>query len=120
MKRTKATRLKDKGVEDAPGAAGEDDQGRRIFMNRILIIAAMMFALATLSQPAFAYVGPGAGLSLLGALWGLLLALLAAVGFIVGWPVRRWLARRRKANEAAAPRTAPVVQSEPSRPAQSR
>jgi hypothetical protein len=81
----------------------------------------MILAVATLSQPAFAYVGPGAGLSLLGALWGLLLALLAAVGFVVGWPVRRWLARRRKANEAlAAPRTAPVVQSEPSRPTQSR
>jgi Na+-driven multidrug efflux pump len=50
--------------------------------------------------PAAAYVGPGPGLSLLGALWALLATLLTAVAFIVLWPLRR--RRRRKAAAAAA------------------
>jgi len=46
-----------------------------------------------LSEAALAYVGPGAGLSLLGALWGLLLAIGTALAFVIVWPLRR--ARRR-------------------------
>jgi hypothetical protein len=57
-------------------------------------IASLMFAV-----PAFAYVGPGAGLSMLGALWGLLLAVVAALGFVILWPLRRY--RRRRAQERA-------------------
>lgn len=45
--------------------------------------------------PALAYVGPGAGLSLIGAFWGLLLAVFAALAFVVAWPLRRLLKRRR-------------------------
>lgn len=55
--------------------------------------------------PAAAYVGPGPGLSLLGALWALLATLLTAVAFIVLWPLRR--RRRRKAAAAAAARHEP-------------
>ena len=57
-------------------------------------------ALATLlavggALPAAAYVGPGAGLSLLGAFWGLLLAVAAALGFVILWPLRRLFRRGR-------------------------
>jgi hypothetical protein len=45
--------------------------------------------------PAFAYIGPGAGLSLLGAFWGLLLAVGAALGFVILWPLRRMFKRDR-------------------------
>lgn len=54
--------------------------------------------------PAHAYVGPGAGLSLLGALWGLVVAVGAALGFVLLWPLRRALRRRRA---TAAPGTPP-------------
>jgi hypothetical protein len=58
-----------------------------------------------LMNTAAAYVGPGAGLSLLGALWGLLAAVLAAVTFIVAWPFRKMLvARRARATEGSAGR----------------
>lgn len=58
--------------------------------------------------PAHAYVGPGAGLSLLGALWGLVVAVAAAVGFVLLWPLRRAMRRRRTA--ASAQPTAPDAQ----------
>ncbi|WP_020399449.1 NfeD family protein [Kordiimonas gwangyangensis] len=62
----------------------------------------LLAAVATLgiTASAQAYVGPGAGLSLLGALWALLVAIFAAVGFILAWPMRKWL-RKRKAQRAA-------------------
>ncbi|WP_299391032.1 hypothetical protein [Pelagibius sp.] len=48
------------------------------------------------TAPALAYIGPGAGLSLLGALWGVLVAVLAALLFLLFWPLRRLLRRRRQ------------------------
>jgi hypothetical protein len=44
----------------------------------------------------FGYIGPGAGLGLLGALVGLLLAVFSALGFIVLWPLRALLRKRRQ------------------------
>lgn len=51
------------------------------------------------ATPALAYIGPGAGLSLLGALWGVLAAVLASLLFLLIWPLRRLL-RRRHGNVA--------------------
>lgn len=58
--------------------------------------AVAAIAAGLLPTAAFAYVGPGAGLSLLGALWALLVAVGLAVAFVVAWPVRRMLRRRRQ------------------------
>jgi membrane protein implicated in regulation of membrane protease activity len=65
------------------------------------ILATISLALVFVASgilPAAAYVGPGAGLSLLGAFWGLLLAVVAALGFVIFWPLRR-LFRRGRAKE---------------------
>lgn len=68
-------------------------------------LKAAAFALAaTLPATAFAYVGPGAGLSLLGALWALVAALGMALLFVVAWPLRRMLRRRRAAGGASSDR----------------
>jgi membrane protein implicated in regulation of membrane protease activity len=50
---------------------------------------------------AYAYVGPGAGLSLLGALWALIVAVAAALAFLFVWPIRRMRRRKREAKELA-------------------
>jgi len=74
-------------------------------MKHPLACAAAALAV-TISSPAFAYVGPGAGLSLLGALWALLLAVGAALLFLVAWPLRRMRRRRREQATATGPESA--------------
>lgn len=64
------------------------------------------------SAPAAAYVGPGAGLSLLGSLLWLLLAILTAIGIILYWPIRvliRWIrgAWPARTTRTRAPRATP-------------
>jgi membrane protein implicated in regulation of membrane protease activity len=65
-------------------------------MKQITAFAAFALALS-LPTAALAYVGPGAGLSLLGALWALVAAIATALLFVVAWPVRKMLRRRRAA-----------------------
>lgn len=64
---------------------------------RVAQLAPVALALAVVAVPAQAYVGPGAGLSLLSALWALVAAIFAAVAFIVMWPVRKMLKQRKAA-----------------------
>jgi len=54
------------------------------------------------ATPAAAYVGPGAGLSLLSALWGVVVAVGAAAGFVILWPFRHLLRKRRVGGGATA------------------
>ncbi|WP_348672279.1 hypothetical protein [uncultured Abyssibacter sp.] len=68
--------------------------------HRSLQVALAMLACIAPMAAAQAYVGPGAGLSLLGALWGLIAALGAAVLFVLLWPIRRARRRRRLAAQA--------------------
>jgi uncharacterized membrane protein len=79
-------------------------------VNVLLIwVAVAIVALGT-AAPALAYVGPGAGLSLVGAFWGLLVAIFAAFAFVILWPIRRMFRRRRQAG-AMPPRTAEAGES---------
>jgi membrane protein implicated in regulation of membrane protease activity len=63
-------------------------------MKFLAVLAAAVLTLSAL--PALAYVGPGAGLSLLGAFWGLLIAVLAALAFVVLYPIRRLMRARKR------------------------
>lgn len=54
------------------------------------------------SQDAFAYIGPGAGLSMLGAFWGLVVAVLAALSFLLLWPIRKAFRKNTATTEADA------------------
>lgn len=63
---------------------------------RTFILALTIFALAA---PAHAYVGPGAGVSLIGAAVGLIFAVVLALGVIVLWPLRRFMKHRKAARQ---------------------
>lgn len=49
--------------------------------------------------PVAAYVGPGAGITLIGAFIGLFSALAAAVFAVIAWPLRKFMAARRAKDE---------------------
>ena len=71
----------------------------------LLAALALLAAQAVAAGPAQAYIGPGAGITMLGALWGVVVALALAFGAVLFWPVRALLRRRKRpaATEAAMP-----------------
>lgn len=72
------------------------------------IIAILVLALA--AGPVNAYIGPGAGISVLGSLLGILATILVAIGAILFWPVRKLL-KRRKAAATATSNSAETTES---------
>lgn len=66
--------------------------------NLYLFAFALIFALG-LGQDAYAYIGPGAGLSMLGAFWGLVVAVLAALSFLLLWPIRKMFKKKNAGAE---------------------
>lgn len=52
-----------------------------------------------ISSPAIAYIGPGAGISVLGSLLGIIVTIVVAIGAIVMWPLRKLL-KKKRANAA--------------------
>jgi hypothetical protein len=77
---------------------------------------ALLAFVASGALPAAAYVGPGAGLSLLGAFWGLLLAVVAALGFVILWPLRRMFRRDRSREPERAAVGRPAGEAVPAGP----
>ena len=65
-------------------------------MFRIIAVVLLM----AIAAPLQAYIGPGAGISVLGSLLGILATILIAIGAILFWPVRK-LMKRRKAGTSA-------------------
>src|SRR6476620_11144059 len=48
------------------------------------------------AAPAQAYIGPGAGITMLGALWGVVVAVALAIGAVLFWPIRLLMRKFRK------------------------
>jgi hypothetical protein len=72
-------------------------------MRKLLPITGLLAILFVLSaQPAEAYIGPGAGITMLGALWGVIVAVALALGAVLFWPIRIMLRKRRKPAAPAA------------------
>ena len=64
-------------------------------MLRIIVLL-----LLTLSaSPATAYIGPGAGISVLGSLLGILATIFVAIGVILFWPIKKLMKRRKAKKE---------------------
>ena len=76
-------------------------------MLRLITLAAALL----LSTPALAYIGPGAGISVLGSLLGILATIVVAIGAIIMWPLRKLLKKRKQA-AAEAENTQSATESE--------
>ena len=59
-----------------------------------------MFLLMATVSPAVAYIGPGAGISVLGSLLGILTTIVVAIGAIIFWPLRKYMKRRKVRRES--------------------
>ena len=64
-------------------------------------LGAGLLVLVLVPAYALAYVGPGAGLGMLGALFAVLVAVLATVVGLVLWPLRMLLRHRKAKAETA-------------------
>jgi membrane protein implicated in regulation of membrane protease activity len=62
-----------------------------------------LLLLALIASPAAAYVGPGAGISVLGSLLGILATIFVAIGAILFWPIRKMMKRRKARKETEVP-----------------
>ena len=69
-------------------------------------------SLTLFAGTAAAYVGPGAGITVIGALWGLIAGVVMAVGVILFWPIRMLLRKRKANKEALAEGSAEASDSE--------
>ena len=58
--------------------------------------AAPLILCSITAPTAHAYVGPGAGLTMLGALWAVIVAIVFLLGGLVLWPLRALRRRTRK------------------------
>ena len=79
-------------------------------MRKTSLLAASLVCLAALAAatPAHAYIGPGAGITMLGALWGVVVAVALALGAVLFWPIRVLLRRTRR-RPSAAPAVTPTT-----------
>jgi heme A synthase len=66
-----------------------------------LLLPALLL-LVSLAGSAMAYIGPGAGISVLGSLLGILTTILVAIAAIIFWPLRKFM-KRRKARRNSLP-----------------
>lgn len=64
---------------------------------RLILAFLFLFSLSSFAQ---AYIGPGAGITFIGALIGLVVAVFSAIGFIIFWPIRRAM-KKKKAKQAS-------------------
>ncbi len=69
------------------------------YLRSPLFHAIFIIVIVLVSKNAYAYVGPGAGITMLGALWAVVISILIAVIAVLFWPVRFLIRKMRKKEE---------------------
>ncbi len=77
-----------------------------------LIRISVFFALTLISLNAYAYVGPGLGLGLIGVILAGIVTLLLAIAGVVWYPVKRLLKKMRTTKSSAKGSNADAPQQE--------
>lgn len=65
------------------------------FLIKMFFIISLVICTFSLSFPVYAYLGPGAGLGLMGSLIAVVIAFIVIVFGLIIYPVRRILRRRK-------------------------
>lgn len=65
----------------------------------VLLLRALLVSML-LVTPSVAYIGPGAGISVLGSLLSILATIVVAIGAIIFWPLRKLMKRRKARRES--------------------
>ena len=81
-----------------------------------LFLGALVVVTVMTPSAALAYVGPGAGLSMIGSLIAVVGALILAILGLVLFPMRMLMKRRRTAAAATAPADGDAVAKSPDQP----
>ena len=68
-------------------------------MFKTITLILLAFILLVQVSPVLAYIGPGAGISVLGSLLGILATIFVAIGAIIFWPLRKFMKRRKARRE---------------------
>jgi hypothetical protein len=76
--------------------------------HRSLLLVALAYVLYLGTSPAYAYVGPGSGVTVIGAALSLVGAVLLAIVGFVWYPIKRLLRRSRQRSQAQGADTAPL------------
>lgn len=67
--------------------------------NRVILLLVVTLLTVTIPEVTYAYIGPGAGVSLIGSFLGILVAVLIALFALIAWPIRRMLKARKAQNK---------------------
>ena len=78
------------------------------YLKRVAPVVPGLFLILGLPATSFAYVGPGAGLSIIGSLLAFFAAIVIGIFGFLWFPVRRFLRKRKLAKERAAEEAASV------------
>jgi hypothetical protein len=73
-----------------------------LYMIKTITFILLALVLLTQVSTALAYVGPGAGMSVLGSLLSILATIVVAIGAIIIWPLRKFMKRRKARRNSAA------------------
>lgn len=73
-------------------------KNRQIFLATVLAL----ITLCSMPQPAMAYVGPGAGLSAIGAFLAIIVGVIVALFGFVWYPFKRMMRKRKSSAETQA------------------
>lgn len=72
-----------------------------VLVSRASLCILLALEMLALSDPALAYMGPGAGLTMIGSLVALVSAILAGIFGFIWYPLKRLLKRRRRDQNSA-------------------
>lgn len=72
----------------------------KLIMPKTIVLVLLVCLLLAMTSPAVAYIGPGAGISVLGSLLGILATMFVAIGAILFWPLRKLLKRRKSRRDS--------------------